>query len=1028
MSPALPLDRAPEAVRRQHGLIRLDQSKLGDVIVIKTHQLLSRTALGSVSLLAGMMLSGAANAQNAAPAGVAPQAAAPADQPAQEIVVTGTLIRNANLTASSPVNVVNAREITLRAPNNAEEVLRSLPGVSPGVGTQVNNGANGTNTVDLRGLGVQRNVVLLDGNRLVPSLSNGATDLNVIPLALLQRVEVLTGGASTTYGADAVSGVVNFITRKDFSGVDLRGGYKIPERGEGRSFRTDLTIGGNFADDKGNAVFSLGYTNIDPVYQTRPFALFGISSTSGAASGSSFTSVPTTISFPTADLQVNPGGSALVPQYQGFNFNPYNIFQTPLIRKSAYAAIRYDISDSIEVYTRGLASQNTIQSIIAPSGIFGNELTIPGNNPYLNSTIRDQICTADGVALGGACNTNPALDLPAVYRRLVELGPRVSTFTNNLYDARAGVKFDITQALNLDVSGAYGRSEQTQLQSGYVLNSRVQQALNATSTTACTDPSGGCVPLNLFGPAGSISPATVKFIQGSSSIKIITQLKQARAVLQGDTGYTVPWASQGVSFAVGGEYRQYTYDRQPDAFAQDPSELGGAGGAILPFTGGYEVKEGYGELIAPIANDKPFFQELTLEAGIRYSAYAVNAPGKPRFNATTYKGGLTWQPSEGIRLRGNYQRAVRAPNIAELFAPVVTGLTNLTVDPCAGAAPLSNPNLAAVCLAQGAPAATIGSIGNPSAGQANETGGGNTNIKPEKADTFTLGLVLTPRKWIPGFNFSVDYYSIIVNQAITIQTPGDAINACFGSLSASSATSPACTVIRRSPANGRLSGSAANTPGLFLPETNSGRLKTDGIDVTANYDHKFGDVGLNLNFVGNWTHQLSFRASPSSYNRNCVGYYSSNCGPSLGQIEPKYAFQQRTSLSWGPASVSLLWRYIGAVNYEGTASDYLARGFAAGKNLLFSGTVVNAAGAHSGLAGQTLNFNHVPAYNYFDLSAQFEVKKNFQLVFGVQNMFDKDPPIMGGQAGTTTANSGNTFPSTYDPLGRTYSVSARVTF
>ena len=997
--------------------------------MIKTHQLLSRTALGSVSLLAGMMLSSAASAQDAAPAGVAPQAATAAEDSAtKEIVVTGTLIRNANLTASSPVNVVSAREITLRAPNNAEEVLRSLPGVSPGIGTQVNNGANGVNTVDLRGLGVQRNVVLLDGNRLVPSRGDGATDLNIIPLALLQRAEVLTGGASTTYGADAVSGVVNFITRKDFSGVDMRASYKMPERGEGRSFRTDLTIGGNFADDKGNAVFSLGYTNIDPVYQTRPFALFGISSSTGKASGASFTSVPTTISFPTADLQLDPSSTSLVPQYQGYNFNPYNIFQTPLVRKSAYAAIRYDISDNIEVYTRGLASENTIKSIIAPSGIFGNELTIPANNPYLNATIRDQICTQDGIALGAACNSNAALDLPGVYRRLVELGPRVSTFKNDLYDARAGVVFNITQSLNLDVSGSYGRSEQTQLQTGYVLNSRVQQALNATSATACTDTSGNCVPLNLFGPAGSISPAMVKFIQGQSSIKIVTQLKQARALLRGDVGYTAPWASQPISFAVGSEYREYTYDRQPDAFAQNPSELGGAGGAVLPFTGGYEVKEGYGELIAPIASDKPFFEELTLEAGLRYSSYTVKAPGNPHFNATTYKGGVTWQPSEGIRLRGNYQRAVRAPNISELFAPVVTGLTNLQSDPCSGTAPLSNANLAAICRAQGAPAATIGTIQDPSAGQANATGGGNTNVKPEKADTFTVGLVLTPRKWIPGFNFSVDYYSIVINKAITVMTPGDAINACFGSISATSASSPACTVIRRNPANGRLSGSAANTPGLFLPETNAGRLKTDGIDVTANYDHKFGDVGLNLNFVGNYTHQLSFQASASSYNRNCVGYYSANCGPSLGQIEPKYSFQQRTSLSWGPATLSLLWRYIGSVDYEGTASDYKARGFTDKNHLLFSGTIANAAGAHSGLAGQTMNFNHVPAYNYFDLSAQFDVKKNFTLVFGVQNMFDKVPPIMGGQAGTTTANSGNTFPSTYDPLGRTFSVSARVSF
>ena len=188
----------------------------------------------------------------------APQAAEEAATSGDDIIVTGSLIKNPNLTSSSPVNVISENEITLRSPNNAEELLRSLPGVSPGIGTQVNNGSNGTNQLDLRGLGLQRNIVLLDGNRIVPSTANGAVDLNIIPIALVSRVDVLTGGASTTYGADAVSGVVNFITKRDFAGVDFRSSYKITEQGDGAAFRADLTVGGNFADDRGNAVLSIG--------------------------------------------------------------------------------------------------------------------------------------------------------------------------------------------------------------------------------------------------------------------------------------------------------------------------------------------------------------------------------------------------------------------------------------------------------------------------------------------------------------------------------------------------------------------------------------------------------------------------------------------------------------------------------------------------------------------------------------------------------------------------------------------------
>lgn len=938
----------------------------------------------------------------------------PAQDEAGDIIVTGSLIRNPNVNSSSQVQVISENELTLRAPVTAEEAVRQIPGVVPGIGTQVNNGSNGTNSIDLRGLGLQRNLVLLDGNRIVPALSNGAVDLNNIPVALLSRVDVLTGGASTTYGADAVSGVVNFITRSDFSGIDARAGYRITERGDGGTFRADLTIGGNFADDRGNAVLSMGYTEADPIYQgARDISLFGISSASGRASGASFTSVPTTFSFADADLQLDPTATSLVPQYQGFNFNPYNIFQTPLERKSLYGAARFDVTDGIQVYARAMFAQTQIQSIIAPSGIFGETLNIPANNPYLTPALRTQLCAAAGIAAATCTGATP---IPvAVYRRLVELGPRIGNYENNVWDARGGVRFNVTDNLDFDFSASSGRSEQTQTNSGYVLRSRVQQALNASTTTGCTVTTGGCVPLNLFGPAGSITPAQVAFLQGQSTVRINTTLDQVRGILSGDFGLNFV-VDQPVSFALGAEYRDYGYQRVPDAFAASPGELGGSGGAVTAFSGGYKVKELFGEVIAPLLADRPFFNTLTLEAGVRYSSYDVEAPGNPSFETWTYKGGATWEPFDGFRVRGIYQRAVRAPNIGELFAPVSTGLTNLAVDPCAGAAPATNPNLAAICIAQGAPASAIGTIQNPSSGQSNGTGGGNPNIQPEKADTFTAGVVFSPRAFISGLTFSVDYYNIVVNDAITAQTPGDAIDACFASITAASASSPACLAIRRNPANGRLSGSASNTPGLALPLTNNGRLSTAGIDFTADYRRDFGVFDLNLNFVGNWTHHLRFQSSPSAPTRECVGFYSANCGPTLGQIQPEFSFQQRTTLGFDGVSLSLLWRHIDPVRYE------------PGLRPLFSGTVTNAPGASSPLTGGTYDFNRIKAYDYFDLSAQFEINENFQLTIGAFNLFDRAPPLVGSEAGSTSANSGNTFPSTYDTLGRSYSAQVRVRF
>ena len=972
---------------------------------------------------------------DAQPIGPQETAEAPAEGAEGEIVITGTLIRNPNLEASSPVTVVDDTELELRNTGNAEEVLRSLPGVVAGLGAGTNNGNPGFSTVDLRGLGAQRNLVLIDGNRIVPANQLGVVDLNNIPVALLDRLDVLTGGASTTYGADAVSGVVNFITRRDFEGVDLWTGYRITERGDGPTFRADLTLGANFADGRGNAVISLGYQKADPIYQgRRDVSVFGISSTSGVASGSSPTSVPVTISISGARQQLNAAGTALGPEYFGFNFNPFNIFQTPYERKNVYAAAHYDVADNIEVYARSMFSTNQVATIIAPSGIFGEPLTVPGANPFLPAGVRDQLCTAAGIALGAPCNTNPAIPMSAVFRRLVELGPRISDYETTMYDSRVGVRFGITESVELDVSGSYGESELVQIQSGYVLKSRVQQALNATNATTCTVTTNNCVPLNLFGPQGSITPEQVAFLAGKSGITIDNALTQLRAILSGDFGSSMPWAAEPIGFAVGAEYRKYDYSRDPDAFAQSPGELGGAGGATLPFSGGFDVKEGFAELIAPIVADRPFFNELTLEAGVRFSQYNLDAPNTAGFSTTTWKVGTTWEPFDAVRFRGNYQRAVRAPNINELFRPVVTTLTNLNDEPCTGTKPVGNANLTLACLNQGAPVGSIGKIPVPAAGQANNTGGGNLNLQPEKADTFTVGVVIAPDDFVSGLTISVDYYNIKVKDAITQPAPGDVIRNCFGTnpsaITAAQANSLACTSIRRSPSDGSLSGSPGNTPGLPTPLTNLGYLATDGIDVTLNFNREFGDIGFNMNFAGNWTNKLEFRSQPGSVLRDCVGYYSVNCGPPVGNgfgggsIQPEYSWQHRTTLSMGGASLSLLWRHLSAVEYEGQADNFLERGFTATDRNLFNGTITGP----SPLAGQQVNFNRIPSYDYFDLSARFEVGESFQFVVGVQNLFDKDPPVVGSAAGSTSANSGNTFPSVYDVLGRAFNASARIRF
>lgn len=964
------------------------------------------------------------------------QDAAAEEETGEEIVVTGSLISNPNLEASAPVNVVSEKEIELQQANVAEELLRELPGAVPSIGSAVNNGNGGASFVNLRSLGSNRNLVLIDGVRLVPAELAGRFDLNNIPLALVQRVDVLTGGASTTYGADAVAGVVNFITRQDFAGLDLNVSNQITEQGDGHVFRADLTLGANFDDGRGNAVLSLGYQQSDPVYQGgRDFSRFGIASASGAGGGSG-TSVPSRFSLPgVGTRQVDASGTAFLPTaaFQNFNFNPYNVYQTPFERFNMYGAARYEVSDAVEVYTRGLYSKNTVDTIIAPSGAFGIPVSIPLNNPYLTTALRNSFCSANGIS-AAACTAaaNPALTpgqagylavTSNLSRRAVEVGPRISNYTTDIFDYRVGAKGSLTDTIDWDVFGSYGESSNIQTIKGYTLNSRVRESLLANNVNSCfAGTNAACVPINWFGPAGSITPAGVDFIQENSTVATKVSMAQVRGVLNGDFGLNMPWSEEAVGFAVGGEYRKYTASQESDTLAQG-GDLGGAGGAAPNIDGGFNVYEAFGELIVPIVQDKPFFYDLTLEGGARYSKYSVDAPTSPSFDTFTWKVGGSWSPIEQLKIRGNYARAVRAPNISELFSPVNTGLTNLADDPCARfddngntIRPVQTGEIRAICLAQGATAANVDFIAQPTAGQAASTGGGNLNIKPEKSTSWTVGAVLQP---MTGLSLSIDYFNIEVTGAISTPTPDDAISACFGpsngaavpvySPAAGASTTEACRIIRRDPLDGDLAGDPSTTPGLFLSLSNLGTLKTSGVDFTANYNRDLGFAGLDFNFVLTWTDESKFRAAPGGTFRECIGYYSANCMPP----QPEWQFSARTTLNFDGVDVSLLWRHLDKMAYE------------PGQGTLFVGTLPASAGP---IAGREVDFNQIDARDYFDLTTRFPVSENFTLTLGVQNLLDSEPPLVGGEAGSTTFNSGNTFPSSYDALGRRYVASARIRF
>ncbi|HTG37534.1 TonB-dependent receptor domain-containing protein [Sphingomonas sp.] len=996
-----------------------------------------------------------------------PNTASPVENPqdsvnmGEDIVITGSLIRNPNLVASNPVTVVGSDEIDLRQTNTAEQLLRELPGVVPSIGSAVNNGNGGSSFVNLRGLGSNRNLVLLDGVRIVPSNLEGVVDLNNIPLALVQRVDVLTGGASTTYGADAISGVVNFVTRTDFAGIDLNLSNQISERGDGSIFRADLTVGANFADGRGNAVLSVGYQQADPVFQgDRDISRAQVDSFSGGLGGSG-TSTPSRFSGinPTGansitdsticgegfaiecnsvqgTRQINAAGTGFnnSAAFTPFNFNPDNIFQTPFERYNIYAAANYELSESVEVYNRAIFSKNTVSTIIAPSGAFGLPVSVSLNNPFLSAAQRNAFCAFDtdpgvgytarfSAAECAAAATATGVDDPTyrqvddvlLFRRATELGPRVSEYTTTFFDYRAGVRGNITGNVGYDLFGAYGESENRQSIQGYSLNSRVAQSLLVNraddGTVTCQDPANGCVPVNFFGPNGSISPEGADFLTAASSSFVRTTLAQVRGTISGDIGVSSPLASEPISFAVGGEYRKYTAQQGADSLAES-GDLGGAGGATPSISGGYDVYEAIGEVVLPLISDRPFFESLQLEGGIRYSSYSIDTPGNPSFETTTWKVAGTWEPVRGFKARGNFSRAVRAPNINELFSPVNTVLTNLSDDPCANLAddgeaipgrPTPSGLLREVCIAQGAPAGLIGQIAVPTSGQANYTGGGSPLLQPERSNSWSAGAVLQP-DFLSGFSASIDYYWIEIERAISQPTPGDAIDACFGEGNLS-LTNPACLAIRRNTIDGSLSGDPETAPGLPITLSNGGRYLTDGIDLTVNYTRDFGIFGLALGFNGNWTNRSEFQSVPGAFNRDCVGLYSVNCG----SIQPEFMWSQRTTLTFDDVDVSLLWRHLNSVDYEFAATD-----------AAYVGEVTSPAG--------TYDFNTIEAYDYFDLTMRFNATENFTFTVAVQNLLDKEPPLVGNTIGSTSYNSGNTYPSTYDAVGRRFAASARVRF
>ena len=1058
--------------------------------------------LATTLLVSASMVAAPAMAQTATPADGAPTSTAtptgpieaqptpsisaagkPVDQ-AQDIVVTGSRIAQPNLTSSAPITTVTSQDIKLSGTTKVEDLLNSLPSVGASQNSTQSNGSDGTATVDLRALGAKRTLVLINGRRLMPGDPNtgGAADLNVLPSSLIKRVEVLTGGASSTYGADAVSGVVNFIMDTNFTGIRFDGQYNLfqhknnnPKVGsagvtvgslldaraatgalgfgypkgsvaDGGTFDGTVSIGTGFDDNRGHAVVYFGYRKARPVLQSnRDYSACTLQTNDGGgfSPGAPLRCGGSATSFPGNALYFTGGTSSTIGSFgpgtlttgaaNRYNFAPTNYFQRPDERYTAGLFANYEINSAIKPYLEFMFMDDRSVSQIAPGGDFGDTNTVNCDNPLLSAQQRTTICNSGNLlngflgnfplAAGAGFNPNPG-NAPInffdplgqqynqaylqILRRNVEGGTRNADLHHTNFRGVLGSRGDLGKSWSYDAYYQYGHTSLDSTQTGNFSIARLRRALNVT-----TDPRTGsatfgqpicrslldgsdsnCVPLDIFSGAG-ISPAAQAYLSQPSLLLGSTSEQVASANVTGhlaDYGFKSPLAENGVDINVGVEYRKESLNLRPDA-GLVAGDIAGNGAPTLPISGSYNVKEIFGEIAIPLIQNG-FVYDFSLTGGYRHSSYKISNGGA--FKTNTYKLAAEFAPVKDIRFRGAYNRAVRAPNIQELFATQFVGLDGGT-DPCAGHAIAANEF---GCIAQGLRVGQTTPT-NPAA-QYNGLLGGTPNLQPEVAQTKTFGVVLQPR-FIPRFAVTVDYFDIKVKKAI--QSFGaDAILAqCLAGSTSATVTDPSCALVQRNPAGSLW----LSSDGFVrdLPQ-NIGSLQTTGYEFNASYSQPMPwHLGsLSGSFVG--TLLKKYRTDnglTSPY--DCVGYYGQTCsGASIASSAPlpKWRHKLRLTLQMPDGiGISGQWRHLSSVT-----TDFF--------------NPVSPPGGNGYTELGTLK-----AQNYFDLATTFTFGDHFNFRLGVNNLFDRNPPLTNsgssqqGQSPCPTGPcNGNTYPGTYDALGR----------
>lgn len=925
------------------------------------------------------------------------------------VMVTGSRLIRPDLDAPSPTTVVSREDIEAAGSPTIESALNEFPQLAAGNTSSVNNGGgSGVLTANLRGLGANRTLTLVNGRRFMPANSDGVVDLTSIPDALIENVEIVTGGASAVYGSDAIAGAVNFIMRRNFSGVEAAYTHGQTSRGDGAFDKYDVTLGGNFADDRGNAVISVSRSERDPVMQgQRAFSQVPLDTVDGKLVPGGSGSVPgTRIGLssgqmaslvgidltPPADCDAVTGvrfgdnGTPLLycnPQ-DAYNYADANFLQRPLKRTQVTGLASYKINDAVEAYAEVYYSEAANRYQQAPDsftpvtpGAGSSTLLVPNyaNNPVLLPAVRQFF--ADNAHVFDPDGDGTA-NIVGSGRRADELGARYYTYDRSSRNLVGGLRGDFEMGSghwwrwDAFVQDQSTRTDTTQ--NNMINQARLAQALDATTDAAgnlvCRNAASGCVPASIFG-LGSISQGSAAFLTPQRAHYETFDRTVVGASLSGSM-FDLPAGS--VAMAFGAEYRKDEYAYQPS-----PMDVSGEYGAVSqsPMSGEYSVREVFTEFRVPLLSGARFANDLAVEGAARYSDYSTIG------GVNTWKLGVEWAPADWLRFRSAYNVAIRAPSLNELYSPQSRGFT-AGVDPCTASA---NPSPAQqqLCIQQGVPAADLPNFSQGSVGF-ERTNGGNPNLSEEQSNTFTVGAVFSIPQ-VEGLNFAVDYFEVEVEDAITSLSANQMLADCFRNLDPNSLT---CKAIVRLP-NGQIDDVRSTLQ-------NVGLIKASGLDFQADYRFTVpwgiggNDGNMSLTLLTSWLFERSMQVIEDQGALDCAGYMGGGCGGGTGAIMiPDFKLNLTAGYKSGPLSLRM------------------------------QGRMINGFDLRPGI---TAAVNRAPRVWYVDTNATYDFNEHVQLFAGIENLLDKQPPILG----TGLAGDANTDVGVYDVLGRRYNFGVRVKF